>query len=178
MNKKKRITFLLIILCLVSCQQVDATPTSVSTNNYRRITSYWGSSILSTYDGSGKNPKLQFSVINQPIEFEQLLPKLKDREKFSNLDLSNEILIMVEWGMYFSGGVRVEVNNVKISKNQVEITVDTFLPDPKIPEPATFASAFDFIAISRRDIDTNGSVKFILINKNEIISTSTAIINQ
>ena len=78
---------------------------------------------------------------------------------------------MVEWGMYFSGGIKVEVTEVKINNNQTEITVDTSLPDPKTAQAAVFSSALDFITISRKNFDSKAPVKFVLLNKGTVIST-------
>jgi hypothetical protein len=177
MKTQKLILLLVLGFSLGSCQQIEksATPTvSPSTalpNNFQQITSYWGSPILSSYDGTGKNPKLYFSVIAQPDELKKIISKVDQPEKLQSIDLSKDILIMIEWGMYFSGGIKVDVTEVKIKSNQAEIIVDTFLPDPKTAQAATFSSALDFITISRVNFDSKTPVKFVLLNKGAIISS-------
>jgi hypothetical protein len=129
-----------------------------------------GSTDFILFDGTG-NPKLYFSVITQPDELKNVLPKVDYPEKLQGLDFTKDILIMVDWGMYFSGGVKVEVKEVRISNNQAEVTVETTLPDPKIAQAAAFSSALDFVTISRQNFDTKKPVKFVLINNSIVIST-------
>lgn len=179
MKTQRIILLLLLSLCLGSCQLADipgahtVTPLASSSIAYRQVASYWGSAILSSYDGSGKNPILYFSVITQTDEFKRLLSKVNYPEKLAGVDLSKEILIMTEWGMYYSGGIAVEVKDVKKHDNQIEINVRTILPDPKTAQAAVFSSAFDFITLSRQDIDVNQPVKFILMNNGAVVSTIT-----
>lgn len=178
-NIQRIILLILLSLCLGSCQSFDnpaaetVTPLADSSIPYRQIASYWGSAILSSYDGVGKNPILYFSVITQPDEFKPILSKVNYPDKFADFNLSKEILILTEWGMYYSGGIKVEVSGVKKTGNQIEISVLTIYPDPKTPNEAMFSSAFDFIAISRQEISPNQPVKFVLINNGIVISTQS-----
>jgi hypothetical protein len=176
MKAQKLIPLFLLIFCIGSCQNTDniatqiTTPSAVLSNNFKQIFSYWGRPILSSYDGTGK-PKLYFSVITQPDELKNILSKVDYPEKIQSLDLTKDILLIVDWGMYFSGGVKVEVKEVRITNNQAEVIVETILPDPKIAQAAAFSSALDFVTISRQNFDTQKTAKFVLINNGIVIST-------
>lgn len=177
MKTKKIILFLILSLSISSCQQIDksatlvASPSAILSNNYQQVISYWGTPILSIYDGTGKNPKFYISAISQSDDLKRVLLKVDKPEKLSDVDLSKNILIVIEWGMYFSGGIKVEVTDVKINNNQAEIIVETYFPDPKIAQAAVFSSALNFITISRKDFDTKKPAKFVLINKGVVVST-------
>lgn len=137
-----------------------ASPTA-STSVFRKVASLASGPQQAKSIDDGKVLQFYLTVFSDSKQFENLQGQdLKDKLKG---DLDKELLLMVEWGVYPSSGITVDVSDVRITSGMVDVIVQAGKADPSLTASAAGSSAYAIIAIPRSVLDLSKPITFNLI---------------